>query len=151
MALEAPELVGKVIADSFEGETPLKAFTQNIEQDREASKKDENARMFYYYMNGDDWEHVVDCDTSAIRRHDSTIGKFFHKPLEGFQPDILLTGSREDEFICSLETDYFERVYGEMIRKIGHGKIHLFDTGGHPAMLSNQQGFLEISRGFLEE
>lgn len=151
VALEAPELVGKVIADSFEGETPLKAFTQNIEQDREASKKDENARMFYYYMNGDDWEHVVDCDTSAIRRHDSTIGKFFHKPLEGFQPDILLTGSREDEFICALETDYFERVYGEMIRKIGHGKIHLFDTGGHPAMLSNQQGFLEISHGFLEE
>ena len=74
-----------------------------------------------------------------------------NKPLEGFQPDILLTGSREDEFICSLETDYFERVYGEMIRKIGHGKIHLFDTGGHPAMLSNQQGFLEISRVFLEE
>ena len=55
VALEAPELVGKVIADSFEGETPLKAFTQNITEDREASKKDENARMIYYYMDGADW------------------------------------------------------------------------------------------------
>ena len=73
VALEAPELVGKVIADSFEGETPLKAFTQNITEDREASKKDENARMFYYYMNCDDWEHVVDCDTQAIRRHEQVL------------------------------------------------------------------------------
>lgn len=150
VALEAPELVGKVIADSFEGETTLKAFTQNIMEDREASKKDENARMFYFYMHGDDWEQVVDCDTLAIRRHDETIGKFFHKPLESFKPDILMTGSKEDEFIGSLEKNYFERVYGEMLRKIGHGELCLFEHGGHPAMLSSPQEFYERSRRFLE-
>lgn len=149
-ALEAPDLVRRVIADSFEGETTLKAFTQNVVEDREASKRDENARMFYYYMHGDDWEQVVDNDTEAIRRHDETIGKFFHKPLETLKPDILMTGSKEDEFICALEPGFFERVYGDMIRKIGHGEIHLFDTGGHPAMLSNPEAFLERSRRFLE-
>lgn len=151
VALEAPEMVRKVIADSFEGEVPLKAFTQNVVKDREDSKKDENTRMFYYYMHGDDWEQVVDCDTSAIRRHDETIGRFFHKPLESLKPDILMTGSREDEFVCSLEKKYFERVYGDMIRKIGHGEIHLFESGGHPAILSNQQAFYERSRVFLDE
>lgn len=149
-ALEAPDLVRRVIADSFEGETTLKAFTQNVVADREASKRDENTRMFYYYMHGDDWEQVVDNDTEAIRRHDETIGRFFHKPLETLKPDILMTGSKEDEFICALEPGFFERVYGDMIRKIGHGEIHLFDTGGHPAMLSNPEAFFERSRRFLE-
>ena len=40
VAMEAPELVHKVIADSFEGETSLKAFTENVKADREASKHD---------------------------------------------------------------------------------------------------------------
>ncbi len=149
VALEAPELVGKVIADSFEGEKPLKEFTENINADREASKQDENARMFYASMHGADWEQVVDNDTSAIFRHQKEIGRFFHQDLRSFKPAILLTGSREDEYISSLSPHYFEKVYGELISKIGHGTIHLFDTGGHPAMLSNPDRFYQLSMEFL--
>ena len=53
--------------------------------------------MFYEYMQGDDWESVVDNDTKSIVEHDRTIGKFFHKPLTTLQADILLTGSKGDE------------------------------------------------------
>ena len=150
VALEAPELVGKIIADSFEGEVPLKAFTDSVVEDREASKNDPDARMFYYYMHGDDWETIVDLDTQAIVEHDKTIGKFFHKPLSSLSVPILMTGSKTDEFICMIDPDYFETTYGDMIRKIGHGEIHLFETGGHPAMLSNPEAFLARSRRFLE-
>lgn len=118
VALEAPELVGRVIADSFEGETSLKAFTENVVEDRECSK------------------------------HDKTIGIFFHKPISGLKPEILLTGSREDEFIASMEPGYFDRVYGEMLKKIGHGSMYLFETGGHPALLSSDDEFLKISKNF---
>ncbi len=45
IALERPDLVGKVIADSFEGEFALKEFTQNIIDDRAASKQDVGAIM----------------------------------------------------------------------------------------------------------
>lgn len=54
VALEAPELVDKIIADSFEGESPIKAFTQNIIEERDLSKQDENTKKFYKYMHGDD-------------------------------------------------------------------------------------------------
>lgn len=81
-ALEAPELVDKVIADSFQGEKPLKDFTKNIIKDRELSKQDKNAQMFYKYMQGEDWKNVVDNDTKAVFEHERTIGKFFHKPLD---------------------------------------------------------------------
>lgn len=150
VALEAPELIAKVIADSFEGESSLKEITENIAVDREASKQEENARMFYYYMHGDDWERVVDCDTAAIIRHAEQIGKFFRKDLHALNADILLTGSKEDEFVSMLALDYFERTFGAMLEKIGHGKAHLFPTGGHPAMLSNSEEFYQVSMEFLK-
>ncbi len=149
-ALEAPDLVNKVIADSFEGEKPLKLFTENVIQARELSKHDENARMFYENMHGSDWEQVVDNDTNAIVQHSKEVGTFFHKRLQALKPDILLTGSKEDEFISAVSPDYFKKVYGELIEKIGHGEIYLFKKGGHPAMLSNPKDFFELSTEFLK-
>ncbi len=149
-ALEAPQLVSKVIADSFEGEKPLKEFTANIKADRELSKQDADLRWFYQYMQGEDWERVVDNDTSAIIRHEKEIGRFFHTDLHSFQPDLLLTGSKQDEFISSISPTYFEKIYGEILDKTGHGKMHLFDTGGHPALLSNPDGFYKISMEFFQ-
>lgn len=151
IALEAPELVNKVIADSFEGEQPLKAFTQNVIEEREHSKQDENTIMFYHAMHGDDWEKVVDNDTQAIFRHDQEIGKFFHQSLHSLTPDILLTGSKKDEFVCAIDPFYFDKVYENMLVKIGHGEMYLFETGGHPAMLSNQEAFIELSHHFFEK
>lgn len=148
-ALEAPELISKVIADSFEGETPLLQFTQNIERQRESSKHDEGAIRFYAYMHGEDWESVVDNDTSAIVRNERELGKFFHRELETLKPDILFTGSHEDEFISCVSPTFFEDVYGAMLKKIGHGKMHIFKSGGHPAMLSNLREFFELSMDFL--
>ena len=150
VGLEAPALVSKIIADSFEGEVPLKQLTENIAEDRERSKHDENAKMFYRYMQGNDWESVIDNDTSAIIRHEKEVGRFFHADLNEFKPDILLTGSRKDEFFCGISPDYFEKVYGEMLSKIGHGEFHLFNGGGHPAMLTNADEFYKLSMDFLK-
>ncbi|WMI80302.1 alpha/beta fold hydrolase [Anaerotignum sp. MB30-C6] len=151
VALERPDLIHKVIADSFEGETPLEEFTKNVVELRELSKHDNNAVLFYSLMHGEDWEQVVDCDTLAIANHAKEIGKFFHKPLEQFLPPLLLTGSKEDEFISAIDPSYFEKVYSKMIGKIDHGEMHLFPKGGHPAMLTSPQEFLTVSEGFLKK
>ncbi len=151
VALERPDLIYKVIADSFEGEYPLKEFIKNIAKQRELSKQDQGARTFYTLMHGDDWEHVVDCDTHAIEKHAKEICRFFHKPLENFRPPLLLTGSKEDEFISQLKHNYFEKTFINMIQRIGHGQQYIFEKGGHPAMLSNQTEFLRISQLFLRK
>lgn len=118
VALEAPEHVGKVIADSFEGEKPNKIFTENLLIDRKHAKLDNNARMFYSYMHGSDWEQIVDNDTIAIMRHEKEIGRFFHKPLHTLKADILLTGSRKDDFMSAVSDNYLENVYEDMIQKV---------------------------------
>jgi hypothetical protein len=38
-----------------------------------------------------------------------------------------------------------------MIQKIGHGKIYLFKSGGHPAMITNQEEFYKVSMDFMLE
>lgn len=146
LALERPDLVKMLIADSFEGEHALPMMTDSLCAGRESSKLDSGARAFYEMMNGSDWEQVVDADTQAVLAHAAHIGNFFHKPLSELKPGILLTGSREDEFCTG---DFFEKLFSDMLRKIGHGEMHLFEHGGHPAMLSNQEEFIAVSERFL--
>lgn len=149
VALEAPELVNRVIADSFDGETATDVFTQNLLKDREMAKNNAGARDFYEYMHGSDWEKIVDNDTSAIIRHQREIGHFFHKSLNEMTVDILLTGSKEDKFMYSISDNYYEKVYGEIVKKIKYGKVHLFPKGDHPAMISNFQEFYDLSKEFF--
>lgn len=151
VALEAPELVGKVIVDSFEGEEANPKFTENLLLDRQSAKADQNARAFYSYMHGSDWEQIVDNDTNAIIRHANEIGQFFHKPLQDLKADVLFTGSWEDAFMSAISDNYLETVYKDMLHKIGHGKMYLFPTGGHPAMITNQDEFYKISMEFLDK
>ena len=150
VALEAPELVSKVIADSFEGEKADSAFTENLLKDRTMAKENPGARGFYEYMHGSDWEKVVDNDTSAIVRHASEIVDFYHKPLTELKADILLTGSREDKFMYSIADDYYEKVYGEIRGKVPKARMHLFEHGDHPAMLTNFEEFYKLSMDFLK-
>lgn len=58
VALERPDLVNKVIADSFEGEK-APYIIEALRKEREASKLDTDAKAFYEMMNGADWEKVV--------------------------------------------------------------------------------------------
>ena len=148
VALERPDLVHKVIADSFEGEQANPGISETLRIGREASKQDAGARMFYEMMNGPDWEAVVDADTQAVITHANHIVQFFHKPLSELKPDVLFTGSKEDSMFPK---DFFETTFHAMLQKIGHGKTYLFEHGSHPAMLSNKEEFLEISRRYFTE
>lgn len=146
VALERPDLVNKVIADSFEGEKANPYITEALRQGREASKHDDGAKAFYEMMNGADWEKVVDADTEAVMAHATNIVDFFHRPFSTLTTPILLTGSLEDPFA---DKGFFATLFKELLSKIEHGEQYLFDHGGHPAMLSNQEKFIRISKSFL--
>lgn len=150
VALERPDLVRRLIADSFEGEYPLLEIVQTMAAERALSKQDAQMKAFYTAMHGENWEQVVDCDTQAMEKHAKEIRLFFHMPLSALQSPILFTGSKQDEFVTSIDPKYFEKIYGEMILKIGHGEVFLFETGGHPAMLSNPIKFFELGREFFK-
>ena len=147
IALERPNLVNRLIADSFEGEKAMPGTAAMLAAQREASKKDAGAKMFYQMMNGEDWKTVIDADTRAVCAHAKHIGSFFHKPVSELEPEILFTGSREDAFFPE---GFYDSLFDGLITKIGHGSRHVFEHGGHPAMLTNQDEFLTLSREFFD-
>lgn len=149
VALERPDLVNKVIADSFEGEKAVDEITSTIIKDREESKNDEDTRMFYHEMNGESWEEAVDSDTKAMDEHAKTIKNFYHKNLYELEVPILLTGSKEDEFTKMLLDDFFEILFSDLLKKIQNGTKYIFEQGGHPAMLSNKEEFIKIAKTYL--
>lgn len=148
VSLERPDLVSHLIADSFEGEQANPDITEALRRGRKVSKNDYGARMFYKMMNGIDWERVVDADTRAVIAHANHIRNFFHKSLYELKPKVLFTGSKKDPlFPCG----FYEALFKNMLHKIEHGQQYLFESGGHPAMLSNQEEFIEISKNFLNK
>lgn len=144
VALERPDLVNKVVADSFEGEFSLDSVANIAEEDRNQSKQIESAVNFWQYNHGSDWETIVDHDTRVIIEHHNSIGKFFHHDLSELKVPALLTGSLEDEYFPDIEA-----TYKSLVQKIKESKMHVFSKGHHPAMDSNAESFAKIVKEFM--
>ncbi|MGY3750748.1 alpha/beta fold hydrolase [Vagococcus acidifermentans] len=145
-ALERPDLVRKVVADSFDGRTLADDFAENLLREREFAKKDAMASQFYKWCQGDDWETVVDMDTQALVECAEKKLDLFPKSLESLEKPILILGSLEDE-MCR---NNIRQEYEEMNQLVSNGKIHLFQTGGHPAILTRAEESAKVITDFLE-
>ncbi|KAF5069973.1 4,5:9,10-diseco-3-hydroxy-5,9,17-trioxoandrosta-1(10),2-diene-4-oate hydrolase [anaerobic digester metagenome] len=147
-ALEYPDMVHAVVADSFEGITANASVTEQIRMGRSFAKQNEGFCKMLKVMHGDDWESVLDADTEAVVGHAQHIGKFFHKSLSQMKPKLLLTGSNEDEMFPK---GHYEKLFAEICSQTSNASMHIFENGGHPAMISNATEFLALSEKFFAE
>lgn len=149
VALEREDLVGRVIADSFEGESVLSSWAGTVREERKETKSLEQMRMLWEYCHGGDWESVVDNDTDVIVRHGESVKNFFHKDLAILNKPVLLTASLEDdEFSGRMD---IEKTFRDLAEKMPDAKMHLFPSGGHPAMLTNAEGFSGLAKEFFRK
>lgn len=146
-ALERPDLFHTVTADSFDGRTLHDGFAGSLIAEREAAKADLQARQFYEWCQGADWEWVVDLDTKALVKCAEERRSLFRKPLEALKVPVLLMGSREDR-MCRED---LELEYKEMAALITYAEIQMFEQGGHPAIASNAGKAAEIIRDFIRK
>lgn len=145
-ALECPELVEKVVADSFDASEHLRPdFARSVVAEREAAKCSD-AWQFYRWCQGEDWEKVVDQDTRTLVACTEQQISLFVKPLDQLRVPLLLTGSREDEMVAP---NFAER-YREIQRMLPQTKIHLFEKGGHPSILTNAEQTAQLIKDFLK-
>jgi pimeloyl-ACP methyl ester carboxylesterase len=144
-ALERPELVGRVVADSFDGRTLSDDFSKNLIQERTVAKTDNMAVEFYQWCQGEDWERVVDLDTKALLQCAGEKLPLFSKPLHSLQVPLLLMGSEGDE----MSRADFQDEYRAIARETG-AEICIFAEGRHPAILSNAEEAAERISKFLE-
>ncbi len=146
-ALKRPELFNKVIADSFEGNSLHKGFADSVSKERESAKKNEMARWFYEWCQGDDWERVVDMDTEALVNYEMKNIKLFHSPIETIKVPMLITVSREDTMLFNdmeSECTKFSKVNPLISYRI-------YDKGGHPLILSRAENMAEDIKRFISD
>ena len=145
-ALERPDLIEKVIADSFDGRTLHSTFSEDLKKEREYAKHDTFAKQFYEWCQGEDWESVVNLNAQALVTCAEKHISLFSKPLEYLAVPILFTGSLEDD-MCRKD---MLKEYMEMKKLLKHCSIYMFCTGKHPAIASNAEKFAEIVLAFLK-
>lgn len=144
-ALERPGLIYRVIADSFDGRTLNDKFSDNLLSERKMAKANLQARQFYEWCQGTDWETVVDLDTEALLKCAKENRPLFHKSLEEMKIPVLLIGSKEDE-MCRKN---LEQEYKEMATLIPNATIKMFEHGGHPAIATNAENVAKIIYNFI--
>lgn len=145
-ALERPDLVEKVVADSFDGRTLADDFVKNLLQERADAKKDEMGTAFYQWCQGEDWKRIVDLDTKALVRCANEKIPLFTKPLSSLKTPLLLMGSKGDD-MCRLD---FQDEY-KAIAKETNAEMCIFPEGVHPAILSCGEKAAEVITRFLKE
>lgn len=148
MALENPEMVNAVVADSFEGLCADAGITEKICVGRNLAKQNVDFRAMLKAMHGEDWESVVDADTQAIVCHAQKIGNYFHNPINALSVRLLLTGSREDEMFPQ---GHYDKLFGSICSNTSLAISHIFEHGNHPAMLSNVEEFISLCESFFAD
>lgn len=144
-ALKRPDLIEKIVADSFDGRTLADDFAENLIAERTFAKNDEFAKQFYEWCQGEDWEKVVDLNTKALTACAEKKLPLFQKPLETLTVPILFLGSLEDA-MCRKD---LSEEYEQMKQLVQNGKIYLFQTGAHPAIATNAELASKIITEFI--
>ena len=145
-ALEAPELFHKVVADSFDGSTLPEGFGEGMTRERESAKKDEQARGFYEWCQGVDWETVVDLDTEVLVNYEKNHVRLFQSPIETIRVPLLITVSRKDEMLAN----DMEAECRSLHEKNPYISYKIYDSGAHPLILSRAEEMAELIREFLK-
>lgn len=145
-ALMQPALFGKVVADSFDGETLAPGFADALLQERAAAKTDESARGFYEWNQGADWERVVDQDTDALVRLAKSDAPLFCAPIASIQLPLLITVSRDD---AMLGNDMEKECHALSVRS-PYVHYTIYDSGAHPLILSQAEVLAGRIKAFLE-
>lgn len=143
-ALEQPDRIQCVIADSFEGEVCIPSLLKDFRAQRNASLQDQEAIRFYQYMLGDDYERIVNLDTDTMLRHQKEIKQYYHHPLKEIKVPTLLLGSEQDDMIPNIK-----QIYKELIESNPLYSMQVFPTGKHPAIFSNGEACIPIIIDFI--
>ncbi len=148
IALSHEDIVHAVVADSFEGIKADSSLTEKIRIGRNFAKQSEGFCSMLQMMHGDDWESVLDADTEAVIGHAEHIGNFFHLPISKLNRKMLLTGSDEDEMFPA---GHYEKLFEIICSETQYASKHIFEHGGHPAIMSNTKDFLTVCEKFFTD
>ncbi len=146
IALEFPDMVLGLVADSFEGENSTEWSVRKLESDRKKMMKMLPGRVFWKMMNGRDWKAVVEQDTRIIKEHHEKIKRYFHREIGEIGCPVLLIGGLKDRYIKDIKS-----TYEELEKRIFNSEVVLFENGRHPAIFYCAKDSVDIIMEYLQK
>jgi pimeloyl-ACP methyl ester carboxylesterase len=143
-ALDFPEKVRAVIADSLEYRIPKSLVLESIMKER--AMRSEPQKQFWEFAHGADWEAVVEADTSMLLKFAEKGGDWAEDRLGEVNCPVLLTGSKLDDSIPHLVRDY-----SVIAEAIADCSLYINNSGDHPFMWTAPQDFRSICDYFLNK
>ena len=142
LAIHFPQHVRGVIADSTIERFAPEILQRNVIEGR--SQPTSEQIQFWSFVHGDDWEQVVDADTTLLHQLAKQGGDWLGGRLNEIQCPVLLTASLEDEFLPDIVSQLTS-----MARQIPECCIFLTNSGGHPLMWTQSLVFRRVADSFL--
>ena len=128
------------------GEYPQSIYGTDFEKERQKTKNNRFAKEFWTFNHGIDWENIIDLDTEMFINFSQAGNSFFHRSITELSVSTTLTGSKRNEFCNNLD-----KIYNALKMKNNRLEVHLFETGNHPAILSNKDEFYSLTREKLKK
>lgn len=141
-AINYPEKVKALVADSFSLHFTEKMYKDNVLNDR--SIISDQQRLIWSSMHGADWQNVVNADTEMIKKVVEQGGDCIHGQPETIKCPVLLTYSEEDNFLPNVQ-----EIATELGGKIHNSEIKILPNGDHPLIWSNPKEFFPLVDDFL--
>jgi pimeloyl-ACP methyl ester carboxylesterase len=146
MALEAPGLVNRVIADSFLGFEISPARADAVIAGRKEAGKYRSMRFAWFLQHGFKWKTVVKNCNEQLKKFASSGGKYFRRDLSNIKAPVLFTGSMTDEMFPDMEN-----MIQAALKKNSLFTSHLFETGAHMTMVSRRYEFRALAMEYLRK
>lgn len=144
-ALNRPDLVRTVTADSFDGGNIHPGLLTELKADREKTAHSFLGRLIYRYYQGRDWPEVVTMDTAAIESFMQNGGELYSGPLSAVSRPLLFIGSERDQL---LRRDLAAE-YQRLTQEVPDTTVEMFEKGAHPAILSNAEASARAIKSFV--
>ncbi len=144
MCVLQPERIGKIIADSFFGDSLSFEDAEYLVNKRQKSKNNFMTVQYWKFHNGDDWEGVIDNDCDLMLNFTSKNLPAIYGDLSKISAETLFVATSTDELLPNI----LSRL-DELAEKIPNVKKKYYDYGRHTFMITEKEEFRKIIHEFL--
>ena len=144
MAVQKPELISKLIADSFFGVQLSTDDAEYIIKGRHKGKSNYLMQRYWLNQSGEDWESIVDLDNEMLLNLAQKQINAVHGNLSKITAEVLITASRKDKIVLDLEKKMIS-----LAPKIPNSELMMFDQGKHTFMITKREKFRPLALDFL--
>lgn len=143
LALENPEKVNRVVADSTIDTLITREMADSLVAKREIMSKG-SFGFVWWLLHGMKWRHLVKTDNEVFMKFAASGKHIYHKDLSEVKSEVIFAASKGDTL-----TENAVEIAEKISAKNPKFSKYIFDSGEHITLLSNKHEFRRMALDFF--